>query len=93
MLRHCFIVDLPALVPTGCTSSSRLQSTPSNKYEHCMSVVGPEKSKDMLYRDELLIIQLRMTGSGFRFKLQNISQILCGSIGQRRRSVFKECSH
>ena len=38
-----------------------------------MSVIGPQKSKNLLYRDELLIMQFRMTNLGFPFMLQNIS--------------------
>jgi hypothetical protein len=36
-------------------------------------MVGPEKSKDMLYRDEQLIIQFRVDDPGIRFQAQNIS--------------------
>jgi len=73
MLRPLFIVILPALVLGGCAASSKLESSLGNKYEYSVSMVGPEKSKDMLYRDEQLIIQFRVDEPGIRFQAQNIS--------------------
>ena len=73
MFRHLLIVALPALVLAGCTASSELQSTLGNKYRYSVSMVGPEKSKDMLYSDEQLIIQFRVDDPGIRFQAQNIS--------------------
>ncbi len=73
MLRPIFIVVVPALVLAGCTASSNLQKTLGNKYKYSMSMVGPERSKDMLYRDEQLIIQFRVDDQGIRFQAQNIS--------------------
>lgn len=73
MLRYVFIVVAPALVLMGCTASSRLQATLGNKYCYSVSMVGPQKSKDMLYRDEQLIIQFRVEEPGIRFQAQNIS--------------------
>jgi hypothetical protein len=73
MLRHLFIAALSALVLAGCTASSKLQLTLGNRYKYSVSMVGPEKSKDMLYRDEQLIIQFRVDDPGIRFQAQNIS--------------------
>ncbi len=73
MLLPIFIVVVPALVLAGCTASSRLQSTLGNKYKYSVSMVGPEKSADMLHRDENLIIQFQVDDPGIRYQLQNIS--------------------
>jgi hypothetical protein len=40
---------------------------------YSVSMVSPEKSKDMLYRDDYLIIQFKMNDPGIRFQVQNIS--------------------
>ena len=64
---------VPALVLVGCTASSNFQSTLGNKYRYSVSMVGPGKSKDMLYRDERLMIQFRVEDPGIRFQAQNIS--------------------
>jgi len=72
-LRTFFIVILPALVLAGCAASSKLQSTLGNKYKYSTSMTSPEKSKEMVYRDEQLMIQFRMEDKGIRFQAQNIS--------------------
>ena len=64
---------VPVLVLVGCTASSNFQSTLGNKYRYSVSMIGPEKSKDMLYRDERLMIQFRVEDPGIRFQAQNIS--------------------
>lgn len=73
MHRHLFILIVSALVLVGCTASSTFQATLGNKYRYSVSMVGPEKSKDMLYRDERLMIQFRVEDPGIRFQAQNIS--------------------
>lgn len=73
MRRQFFILALPALLLMGCTASSRLQSTLGNKYKYLVSMTGPERSKDMLFRDEQLMIQFRLDDPGIRFQAQNIS--------------------
>jgi len=73
MLRQILILVFPLLLLVGCTASSRLQSTLGNKYQYSISMFAPEKSKDMLFRDDQLIIQFRMDNPGIRFQIQNIS--------------------
>ena len=73
MVRQILILVFPALLLVGCTASSRLQSTLGNKYQYSFSMVAPEKSKDMFFRDDQLIIQFRMDNPGIRFQIQNIS--------------------
>jgi hypothetical protein len=73
MLRQILILVFPLLLLVGCTASSRLQSTQGNKYQYSISMFAPEKSKDMLFRDDQLIIQFRLSNPGIRFQIQNIS--------------------
>jgi hypothetical protein len=73
MVRQFFILVFPALLLVGCTASSKLQSTLGNKYQYSISMFAPEKSKNMLFRDDQLIIQFRMDNPGIRFQIQNIS--------------------
>jgi len=73
MVRQTLILVLPLLLLVGCTASSRLQSTLGNKYQYSISMFAPTKSKDMLFRDDQLIIQFRMDNPGIRFQIQNIS--------------------
>jgi hypothetical protein len=68
----CLVVIL-ALLLAGCAASSKLQSALGNKYKYSVSMTGPVQSKDMLFRDEQLMIQFRMDDPGLRFQLQNIS--------------------
>jgi hypothetical protein len=72
-LRQLLIVILPALVLVGCTASSTLQSALGSKYRYSLTMAGPEKSNNMLYRDEQLLIQFRLDEPGLRFQAQNIS--------------------
>ena len=73
MVRQILILLFPAFLLVGCTASSRLQSTLGNKYRYSISMFAPEKSKDLLFRDDQLIIQFRLDNPGIRFQLQNIS--------------------
>ncbi|MBF8295548.1 MAG: hypothetical protein HW389_2093, partial [Bacteroidetes bacterium] len=54
MVRQILILLFPALLLVGCTASSRLQSTLGNKYQYSISMFAPEKSKDLLFRDDQL---------------------------------------
>ena len=73
MLRQLLMLVLSAIVLAGCTASSKLQSTLGNKYRYSVSMAGPTQSKDMLYRDEQIMIQFRVDDPGIRFQVQNIS--------------------
>lgn len=73
MRRQFFILALPALLLMGCTASSSLQSTLGNKYKYLVTMTGPERSKEMLFRDKQLMIQFRVDDPGIRFQAQNIS--------------------
>ncbi|MBM4160933.1 MAG: hypothetical protein FJ217_07530 [Ignavibacteria bacterium] len=57
----------------GCSASSRLQSAFGNKYRYSISMVTPERSTSMLFRDDVLIIQFRLDDPAVRFQLQNLS--------------------
>jgi len=57
----------------GCSASSRLQSAFGSKYRYSISMVTPERSTSMLFRDDALIIQFRFDDPAIRFQLQNLS--------------------
>jgi hypothetical protein len=73
MVRDILILVFPALLLVGCAASSKLQSNLGNKYEYSISMYAPEQSKDMLFRDDQIIIQFRLGNPGLRFQIQNIS--------------------
>jgi hypothetical protein len=73
MIRHPHIVLIFTLLLAGCGVSSKLQSTLGNKYRYSASMVAPAKSKEMLFRDDRIIIQFRLDDPALRFQIQNIS--------------------
>ena len=75
MFRNLTLILLSSLVLAGCSASSRLQSTFGSKYRYSFSMVEPERSNEMLFRDEQLIIQFRLDDPGIRFQVQNISAV------------------
>jgi len=64
---------LPALLLIGCSTSARLQSSFGNKYRYAVSMVAPTRSRELLFRDNRLIIQFRFDDPAIRFQAQNIS--------------------
>ena len=75
MFRKLIFLVLVPLLLAGCAASSKLQSTLGNKYVYSVSMVEPERSKEMLFRDNRIIIQFRVDDPGFRFQIQNISPV------------------
>jgi hypothetical protein len=73
MIRPPHILMFVALLLAGCGASSRLQSSLGNKYRYSASMVAPAKSKEMLFRDDRIIIQFRLDDPAMRFQIQNIS--------------------
>lgn len=59
----------------GCGSTSSLQSSLGNKYRYYYSLVEPQKSADLLFRDRYLIIQFRFDDAAIKLQAQNISAV------------------
>ncbi|HWP83282.1 MAG TPA: hypothetical protein VNN76_11580 [Bacteroidota bacterium] len=62
-----------ALVLSGCSASSRLQSSKGNKYKYKYVMVSPRQSDKLLFRDDRIAILFRFEDSAIRYQLQNLS--------------------
>jgi hypothetical protein len=58
----------------GCGTSSRVRSSLENKYRYYVSLSVPQKSADLLFRDDRLIIQFRFDEPAIRFQAQNLTR-------------------
>ena len=50
-----------------------LQSGRGNKYRYVASMTAPQRSMNLLYRDDDIIVQFRLEESALRFQFQNLS--------------------
>jgi hypothetical protein len=68
------LLALPTFWMLGCSTSSRVRSTLENKYRYYVSLSAPQKSADLLFRDDRLIIQFRFDDPAIRFQAQNLTR-------------------
>lgn len=73
MFVHILLFVLSGTFLTGCGTSSNVRSPNGNKYRYVISLISPEVSSSLLYRDDRMIIQFRFDDPAIRFQVQNLS--------------------
>ena len=76
-LQQVILIFLGALVGfllAGCGTSSLFSAGKGSKYSYTFSLARPTESRNLLYRDDSLMVQFRFDEAAIRFQLQNLSR-------------------